>query len=49
MTTALHRVEASGRVRRRPDGVWLLRGVAPDELEQLHWQPRAPGVSAMRY
>ena len=43
VTTALHRVEASGRVRRRDDGTWLLRGTAPDELEQLHWQPRVGG------
>ena len=40
VTTALQRVVASGRVERRADGTWLLRGAPPDELEALHWQPR---------
>ncbi|HXE46473.1 MAG TPA: hypothetical protein VN635_14925 [Conexibacter sp.] len=33
--------EASGRIERRDDGGWSLRGAARDELERLHWQPRA--------
>jgi CRP/FNR family transcriptional regulator, cyclic AMP receptor protein len=40
VTTALQRVVASGRAQRRDDGTWLLYGSPPDELEQLHWQPR---------
>jgi hypothetical protein len=40
VTTALQRVVASGRVRRREDGSWLLLGAPPDELALLHWQPR---------
>lgn len=44
VTTALQRVVASGRVARRDDGTWLLRGAPPDELEQLHWQPREETV-----
>jgi hypothetical protein len=27
-------------VDRRSDGTWLLYGLPPDELAQLHWQPR---------
>ena len=41
VTTALHRVAASGLLERRPDGTWALHGPPPDELAQLHWQPRA--------
>ena len=40
ITTALQRVAASGLLERRPDGTWVLHGPPPDELAQLHWQPR---------
>jgi CRP-like cAMP-binding protein len=40
VTTALQRVAASGMLERRPGGTWLLRGPPPDELAQVHWQPR---------
>jgi len=40
VTTALQRVCASRMVDRRSDGTWLLHGPPPDELAQLHWQPR---------
>jgi DNA-binding GntR family transcriptional regulator len=40
VTTALHRVAASGLIERRPDGTWVLHGPPPDELAQLHWLPR---------
>ena len=40
VTTALQRVAASGVLERRPEGTWLLHGPPPDELAQLHWQPR---------
>jgi CRP/FNR family transcriptional regulator, cyclic AMP receptor protein len=49
VTTALHRVSASGLLERRPDGTWLLHGPPPDELAHLHWQPRelvAAGANA---
>jgi hypothetical protein len=40
VTTALQRVLASGLLERRPDCTWVLHGSPPDELAQLHWQPR---------
>lgn len=40
VTTALGRIDASGRVVRRSDGSWLLRGSPPDELAHFHWQQR---------
>jgi CRP/FNR family transcriptional regulator, cyclic AMP receptor protein len=48
VTTALHRVEASGLVTRRADRTWLLHGSPPDELAQLHWAQRGER-SAGRY
>ena len=40
VTTALHRINDSGRVVRRTNGTWLLRGSPPDELAEINWQPR---------
>ena len=40
VTTALARVCDSGRLERRPDGTWVLRGSPPGELTTLHWQQR---------
>jgi CRP-like cAMP-binding protein len=40
VTTALHRIEESGLITRRPDRTWLLRGSPPDEFAQLHWHDR---------
>ena len=37
VTTALRHVAAAGRVIRRSDGTWLLRGQAPGDLAHLHW------------
>jgi CRP/FNR family cyclic AMP-dependent transcriptional regulator len=41
VTTGLRRIDASGRIVRRADGTWLLRGSPPDELAEIHWQERA--------
>jgi CRP/FNR family cyclic AMP-dependent transcriptional regulator len=38
VTTALRRIDDSGLVVRRGDGTWLLRGSAPDELAEIHWE-----------
>jgi CRP-like cAMP-binding protein len=38
VTTALKAVIASGRVRRLPEGGWLLLGDPPDELSHLRWE-----------
>jgi hypothetical protein len=44
VTTALRRINDSGLVVRRTDGTWLLRGSAPDELAEIHWErPVASG------
>ena len=40
VTTALTRIAPSGRVVRRSDGTWLLRGDPPSELGNIHWQER---------
>ena len=40
VTTALHRVEESALVARRPDRTWLLRGSPPDELAHVQWAQR---------
>ena len=40
LTTALHRVEASGLADHRPDRTWLLHGRPPDEFAHLHWAQR---------
>jgi CRP/FNR family transcriptional regulator, cyclic AMP receptor protein len=40
VTTALRRIAETGLVVRNADGSWLLRGSAPDELGEIHWQPR---------
>jgi len=40
VTTALHRVQDSGRLSRRDDGLWVLHGDPPDELHRVHWDPR---------
>jgi CRP/FNR family cyclic AMP-dependent transcriptional regulator len=37
VTTALQHVYASGKLMRRADGTWLLRGDPPDELTSVHW------------
>lgn len=48
VTTALGRITESGRIERREDGTWLLRGSAPNELAGIHWDhgatPTAPLV-----
>lgn len=41
VTTALHNVSDSGRVIRRADGTWLLRGGPPQDLAHLHWSSRS--------
>jgi CRP-like cAMP-binding protein len=45
VTTALRHIDESGRLARRPDGTWLLRGSAPDEMVHVHWH--APAVSSL--
>ncbi|HEX3277089.1 MAG TPA: hypothetical protein VHR40_01095 [Thermoleophilaceae bacterium] len=40
-TTALRHIDESGRVVRKADGTWLLRGAPPDELAEIQWQQRA--------
>jgi CRP/FNR family transcriptional regulator, cyclic AMP receptor protein len=40
VTTALRRIAETGLVVRNTDGSWLLRGEAPDELGEFHWQRR---------
>ena len=40
VTTALARVGDSGRLARRDDGTWVLKGPPPSELTALHWQER---------
>jgi CRP-like cAMP-binding protein len=37
VTTALRHIGESGRLARRTDGTWLLRGSPPDELDRLRW------------
>jgi CRP/FNR family transcriptional regulator, cyclic AMP receptor protein len=37
VTTALRHIGESGRLERRTDGTWLLRGSPPDELDHLRW------------
>jgi CRP/FNR family transcriptional regulator, cyclic AMP receptor protein len=37
VTTALQHIYASGQLKRRGDGTWLLTGDAPDELATVHW------------
>jgi CRP/FNR family cyclic AMP-dependent transcriptional regulator len=37
VTTALRHVGESGRLARRTDGTWLLRGSPPDELDRVRW------------
>jgi CRP/FNR family transcriptional regulator, cyclic AMP receptor protein len=41
VTTALRRIDESGLVVRKTDSTWLLRGSPPDELAEIHWEPRA--------
>jgi CRP-like cAMP-binding protein len=40
VTTALARVCDSGRLCRRGDGRWVLKGAPPGELAQVHWHER---------
>jgi CRP/FNR family transcriptional regulator, cyclic AMP receptor protein len=37
VTTALRHIGESGRLARRTDRTWLLRGAPPDELDRVHW------------
>jgi CRP/FNR family transcriptional regulator, cyclic AMP receptor protein len=37
VTTALRHIGESGRLARRTDGTWLLRGSPPDELDRVRW------------
>ena len=44
VTTGLRRMDESGLLVRKTDSTWLLRGSPPDELAEIHWEPRvAPG------
>jgi CRP/FNR family transcriptional regulator, cyclic AMP receptor protein len=43
VTTALRRIHESGLIVRNADGSWLLRGSAPDELCEIHWERRVAG------
>jgi CRP/FNR family transcriptional regulator, cyclic AMP receptor protein len=40
VTTALRRIDESGLIVRKTDSTWLLRGSPPEELEEIHWDPR---------
>jgi CRP-like cAMP-binding protein len=40
VTTGLRHIDESGRIVRRADGTWLLRGSPPDELAEIHWEQR---------
>jgi CRP-like cAMP-binding protein len=44
VTTGLRRIGESGRIVRRADGTWLLRGAPPDEFAHIHWEARAAVV-----
>jgi hypothetical protein len=46
VTTALGRIAQTGRVLRRSDGTWLLRGAPPDELAEIHWTRPASADAA---
>jgi CRP/FNR family transcriptional regulator, cyclic AMP receptor protein len=37
VTTALRHIGESGRLARRTDGTWLLRGSPPDQLDRMRW------------
>ena len=37
VTTALRHIGESGRLARRTDGTWLLRGSPPDQLDRVRW------------
>jgi CRP/FNR family cyclic AMP-dependent transcriptional regulator len=37
VTTALRHIGESGKLARRTDGTWLLRGSPPDELDRMRW------------
>ena len=41
VTTGLRHIDESGRVVRRADGSWLLRGSPPDELAGIDWHQQA--------
>jgi CRP/FNR family cyclic AMP-dependent transcriptional regulator len=47
VTTALHRIDESGRLTRRADGTWLLRGSPPDELGEIRWQRTGASAAAV--
>jgi CRP/FNR family transcriptional regulator, cyclic AMP receptor protein len=38
VTTALQHIYATGALRRRDDGTWLLTGDPPSELTAVHWE-----------
>jgi CRP/FNR family transcriptional regulator, cyclic AMP receptor protein len=40
VTTGLRRIDESGLLVRKTDSTWLLRGSPPDELAEIHWEPR---------
>ena len=49
VTTALRHIEESGRLTRRTDGTWLLRGAPPDQLDRMRWgQPHDSARVALR-
>ena len=45
VTTALQHVYASGHLKRRHDGSWLLVGPPPDEMAGVHWHAASPAAS----
>jgi CRP/FNR family cyclic AMP-dependent transcriptional regulator len=48
VTTALRHIGESGRLARRTDGTWLLRGSPPDELDRVRWdRPSGPAGVAL--
>jgi CRP/FNR family transcriptional regulator, cyclic AMP receptor protein len=40
VTTGLGRIGESGLLVRKTDSTWLLRGSPPEELAEIHWEPR---------
>ena len=49
VTTALRHIGESGRLARRPDGTWLLRGSPPDELDHVRWDDFGNGSARVGF
>jgi CRP/FNR family transcriptional regulator, cyclic AMP receptor protein len=45
VTTALQHIYASGQLKRRADGSWLLIGPPPDDVAGVHWEVASPAAS----